>query len=179
MSTRREAIQQMAIIGVGLAATGAASGCMVDGASGDQIEHTDKLIRAFIETVVPDAPVQHPDITLAFRDELYGFTKYRWLFNFDLRKRACKLFGTLNFHKLEILERQRVIEDALRTNGKMKRLYSGAIQLAQLTVYTGFYCEPERCEIIQFDAGFMGGITSYPNPGQFFGRSMTVSGNIA
>ncbi len=179
MTTRRQAIRQIAIIGAGLTVAGIATGCLSDGAIGDQLEHGDKLIRAFMETVVPGAPVQHPDITTAFRDKMYGFSKYRWLFNFDLRSRACKLFGTLNFHKLEIHERKRVIENALRTDGKMKRLYSGAIQIAQLTVYTGFYCEPERCEMINFDAGFKGGITSYPNTNQFFGRSMTLNGNIA
>ena len=179
MSTRRQAIRQMAIIGVGLSVAGSATGCLGNGATGDQLGHGDKLIRAFMEAVAPGAPVQHPDITLAFRDERFGFSKYRWLFNFDLRKRACSLFGTLNFHKLNINERKIVIEDALRSDGKMKRLYSGAIQLAQLTVYTGYYREPERCEMIQFESGFGGGSTSYQNAGQFFGRSMTLNGNIA
>lgn len=179
MSTRRQAIRQMAIMGVGLTVASTTTSCLGNGATGDQLEHGDKLIRAFMETVVPGAPVQHPDITSVYRDKMYGFAKYRWLFNFDLRKRACKLFGTLNFLKLEIDERKRVIEDALHTNGTMKRLYSGAIQLAQLTIYTGLYCEPERCEMIKFNAGFMGGTTSYPNTGQFFGRTMTLNGNIA
>ena len=142
-----------------------------------EAEHEDKTIRAFIETVVPGYDITHPDLTTIFRDPFFGFEKVRWIFNFNLRKRALSQHGSFAFHKLNVAQRAEVIQSGLQSEKKISQLYSAAIFATQLTVFTGFYMKRPTCPIIDFEEGFSHGEISYSDGHKFFQKRITSDGN--
>jgi hypothetical protein len=143
-----------------------------------EAEYEDKTIRAFINTIVPGTDVSHPQLTTIFRDPYFGFGKVRWLFNFNLRKRSLSRFGTLAFHKLSEADRIKVIQSGLQAENKISQLYSAAIFASQLTVFTGFYMEKPKCDLIEFEEGFNYGEVCYPDGQKYFQHSITADGNF-
>jgi hypothetical protein len=175
MYSRRQAIRHIALAGAGICLTGTPTLARAEEIDGG-LPRSEQILRAFMDTVIPGAQLDHRDATLVFRDKAYGFSKYRWLFIIDLRNRSGRLFSTGRFHELTQTQRTVVIQDALRSRGLMRRLYSGAIQLTQVAVYSGFYRDPEECPLIDFKVEFEDIGCSYPQAHRFFGRSMTPDG---
>lgn len=138
-----------------------------------------RTIRSFMDTVVPGAPTNHPDIDVVFYEPAYGFAKYRRILLLDLKKRSKRLFGNRQFSGLSYEQRAAVIKSGLRAGDMLRKLYSASIYVTQVTVFTGFYKTEESCSLIDFKAKFEPGAikTSYSNFQEFAGRPLTNDGN--
>lgn len=140
----------------------------------------DRVMRAFVEAVIPGAPRDDPNLVRAFFDPFYPFTRYRSWFVWDLDRRARRLFGR-PYPELDLERRNRVVQDGLSNgDGTTARVYDGAIYLAQAAFYAGIYDDDRGCPLIDFQ-GASGLLPleqqSYPVPGRFLAVSATADGN--
>lgn len=139
-----------------------------------------RVLRAFVETVVPGAPSDDPNLARAYLDPDYPLAKYAGFLASDLCKRSKQMFADPNFDALTIDQRTAVVENALHADGTTARLYNGAIFLGQVAFYAGIYDDDRGCPLIGFEGRYRSkGLeaTSYPHPERFLARTITVDGN--
>lgn len=144
---------------------------------------TERVLRAFVLAVVPGVPAADPHLTGAFYDrELSPLPKYRAFFAADLCARASRSYGTARFAELDPEARTAVIQDGLEADATTRRLYEGAILLAQVSVYAGIYDDEAGCPLIGFEGRYRPRPWSeitYPKPAAFLPYAATPNGNHA
>ena len=183
--SRRQALRH-----IGLLAAGLAVGCMplriVLKAYPEDFETdpalTDRILRAFVITVIPAAPADDPDLVRVYGDRFYPFAAYRAFFAADLCRRAAERFGTAAFDRLTPEQRTGVIQEGLHADATTQRLYTGAVFLAQISFYGGIYDDAKGCPQIGFDGRYrFRGLEAltYPDPERFLARVLTAGGNFS
>lgn len=181
--TRREALR-----GIGLLAAGLGLGCTparivlraYPKTFDDKGLLVDRVLRAFVTTVIPGAPSDEANLVRAFYDEFYPFEPYTSFFASDLCRRADSRYG-VRFDLLSLERRTRIVQEGLKADGTTRRLYTGAIFLAQISFYSGIYDEERGCPFIDFDGRFelkpLDQLT-YSNPETYLADPVTDSGNF-
>lgn len=173
---------------IGLAACGLAAGCtplrivLHDYASAfEDRDVTEPVLRGFVTAVIPGAPRDAPDLARVYLDRDYPFAPYAAFFASDLCRRAHRLFGTANFHRLDLAQRTRVIQDGLRADSTTKKLYHGALFLGQISFYAGIYGDQAGCALIEFE-GSKGILPleqqTYAMPERYLASALTSNGNL-
>ena len=181
--TRRQLLRRAGVLAVGLA-----SGCtplrLAFHANPEPFRGeggvTDRVLAAFVRTVAPRAGGSNEELARVFADPAYPFVSYRAFFAADLCRRAEGRFGTKGFDSLPEDSRARVIEDGLKDDAIARRLYSGAIFLAQVAVYSGIYDDARGARAINFDGanhGFPPETLTHPVPGWYLPAASSVDGN--
>ena len=143
---------------------------------------SEAILRAFVSTVIPGAPADAPDLTRVYFDSEYPLAPHVGYLTSDLSQRGAELFGVARFDALDRAQRTRVIEHGLHADSWTRRLYNGAILLAQVSFYAGIYDDTAGCALIGFDGAYQPRPISdltYPNPGRYFALCATASGNPA
>lgn len=143
---------------------------------------TDRILRAFVITVLPGADPRAPDLTRAFFDPAYPFAPRASYFAADLCRRSSRAFGRSAFDGLDPGRRSQIIDGALHDDATTRRLYNGAIFLAQVAVYAGIYDDSRGCDLIEFHGsrGLLGPHDQrYPHPELYLAREVTADGNAA
>lgn len=143
---------------------------------------SDQVLWAFVDTVAPGGPTRAPGAIRAFSDPAYPFATYRDFFADDLCRRSKTRYGVRGFGSLEVSQRARVVEDGLHGDAIARRLYEGAIFLAQLSVYGGICNDAEATPAIRFDGandGYPREAITYPDPKAFLSEESTFDGNPA
>jgi hypothetical protein len=176
MTTRRNMIKKLGALAGGIFILPLTRGLSPD--ENLDLQRSSKTLLAFAGTVTPGVMAVGGGFTEIFDERVYGFRKFKWLLLTDLRNRSRRIFGNDNFAKLEPEQRHRVIVNALRTRGIMRRLYSGAIQITQVGYYSGYRCRPEGCTEIGFRSQFGYEPACYAEGSDFFGQSLTDDGNL-
>ncbi|NIP77966.1 MAG: hypothetical protein GWM90_01685, partial [Gemmatimonadetes bacterium] len=92
----------------------------------------DRVLRAFVDTVIPGTPMDDPDLARAFLDPELPFAGYASFFAADLCRRAESRWGG-QFDSLRRSHRVAVVRDGLGADAATRRLYDGAIFLAQMS----------------------------------------------
>ncbi len=140
----------------------------------------DAFLTAFVEAVVPGVDTSDKDFTRMFRDDYYPFVKFRAFFLNDLASRTTDRFHHDRFHKLTIAERTMIIQDGLKADATVQRLYRGAILMAQVSAYTSPYNDERGCALIDFhgsNTGFTPEEMFYASPQTFMAKEITQTGN--
>ncbi len=184
--TRRQALRQLSVAAAGLALAACTPLRVLVNAYprvyDDDEELLDRVLRAFVTTVIPGAPSDAPDLVRAYTDPAYPFAEYVGFFAADLCRRAARRFGGRPFDQLTTAERTAVIAEGLAADGTTRRLYNGAIVLAQVAFYAGIYDDENGCALIGFEGRYrwhsVTNIT-HPHPERFVSRALTGDGNYA
>lgn len=140
----------------------------------------DDVLRGFVDAVVPGCEPDHANAVRALGDPRFPLARYRAMFASDLCGRAGALCGHRGFAELPRSERARVIRDGLASDALTRRLYTGAVFLTQLALFSGIYDDQAGAPLIEFDGRYrfrgLDAIT-YPHPEQFLPAAMTSDGN--
>ena len=136
------------------------------------------VLRVFIDTIIPGAEINHPDITSVFYDSTYWSEMNPWLLLFALAYQSEKLYLTLDFTRLDPPHRNRVIRDGLEGKGIISKLFQAAIWITQVMVYTGLYNAEESCYLIRYPSAFGDHEITYPNPEYYLAQRLTDDGNF-
>src|SRR5216684_3523358 len=110
----------------------------------------------------------------------YPFAQYAGFFTADLSRRAGRAFGGRPFERLELAERTAVIAEGLAADATTRKLYNGAVVLAQIAFYAGIYGDRKGCPSIGFEGGYhwhsLTDIT-HPDAERFLSHARTADGN--
>ena len=140
----------------------------------------DRVVRAFLVTVIPGVDADAPDAIRPFHDRAYPFARYAKFLAGDLCRRAAARGDS--FEHLPRDQRVAVIQEGLAADGTTRKLYAGAIYLAQVATYAGIYDDRAGCPLIGFEGGYhvrpLAEIT-YPDQDRFLSVSLTCAGNYA
>lgn len=142
----------------------------------------DRILRAFVVTVIPGAPVDQDDLVRIYTDEFYPFRNYCGFFAADLVQRSDDLFGTEKFEELTLEQRTAVIQNGLTADSTVHQLYTAAIFMAQVSFYGSIYNDDRGCALIDFqgtNTGFTPDEMCYNNVSPNLAREITVTGNYA
>lgn len=142
----------------------------------DDPDSEDRTLRAFVATIIPGVNISNPHLTDVFHDKFYQFKKYKSAFANDLNRRSWKLFGN-EFKSLNTDDRTKVVADGLGSIMVASRLYSGAIFLTQIAVYSGTANNDNGCSLIDFKGTYNFEPTTYPDADRFFGEPTTQTGH--
>jgi len=182
--SRRQLLHQLGVIAAGLAAACTPLRVLVNAypeTFDDDPALLDRVLRAFAMTVIPGAPADDPDLTRAFTDADYPFAPYAAFFAADLDRRARARFGA-SFERLHLAARSAIVTEGLDADAASRKLYSGAIALAQIAFYAGIYDAKRGCPLIGFEGGYhwhrLAEIT-HPDPTRFLAEAVTLDGNPA
>lgn len=140
----------------------------------------DRVLRAFVAAVIPGAPIDAPDLVRIYYDEFYPFASYRSFFVADLCRRALGRYGTDRFETLSSAQRTRVIKDGVTADATSRRLYDGAILLAQISFYPNIYDDGEGCPLIEFEGRYRvrpREELSHPHSPAYLAAALTRDGN--
>lgn len=180
---RRQALRQLGLIAAGLAAACTPLRVLVSAypqAFDDDDGLVDRVLRAFVTAVIPGAPADDPDLVRAYTDPAYPFAQYAGFFAADLSRRAAQRFDGRAFERLELQERTAVIAEGLAADSTTRKLYNGAVVLAQIAFYAGIYDPRKGCPTIGFEGGNhwhpLSDIT-HPDPERFLSHARTADGN--
>ena len=183
--SRRQALQRMGL----LAATAALAGCtplrMALHAYPDDFEdaaRADRAIAAFVRTVIPGAEGSDRELSRAFHDDAYPFAPHAAYFASDLCRRSRRKFSGRSIEFLEEGERATVVRDRLHADGITRRLYRGAVFLAQVATFASIYDDDKGCALIDFpgaNAGYLPEEYSYSNAAAYLPAAITPDGNYA
>jgi len=137
----------------------------------------ERVLRAFVLTVIPGADPAEPDLVRMYYDEHYPFFPYTGYLVYALERRGKRQGG---FVRLTPAGRTQAVLGALASDDTTSRLFKGAILMAQVSYFAGIY-HPERgCPLIEFP-GKNGGFTpeelSLPGAGEYLGAGTTPDGN--
>jgi hypothetical protein len=140
----------------------------------------DRVLRAFVTTIIPGADIGEPDLVRMYHDTDYPFYPYTGFLVCDLVKRTRRLYGGELFERISAEKQTTVVQDALNSDDTTSRLYRGAILMAQVSYSAGIY-HPERgCELIEFpgrNRGFTLDESSYQWGESALGYETTFDGN--
>jgi len=182
---RRQALRQLGVMAAGLAAACTPLRVLVSAypqAFDDDDELVERVLRAFVTTVIPGAPADDPDLIRAYTDPTYPFAQYVGFFAADLCRRAARRFEGRRFERLAVRERTAVIAEGLAADGTTRKLYNGAVALAQIAFYAGIYDDKRGCPVIGFEGGYHWHPltdTTHPSPERFLSHARTADGNYA
>jgi hypothetical protein len=140
----------------------------------------DRLLRAFVTTVIPGADERDPYLVCMFHDTYYPFYPYTGYLVHDLAKRSDALMGNEAFDGLDTDQRTTVVEDALSADDTTARLYRGAMLMAQVSYFAGVYNPDHACALIDFPGrnnGFSREHLTYPDASKYLGDEATADGN--
>lgn len=138
-----------------------------------------RALRAFVAAVIPGIDPTQPDVPRALLDRRYPFARYAGFFASDLSRRGERLYGMAEFERLTVEQRTAVIADGLASDATTRKLYRGAIYLAQISIYAGIYDDDTGCRLIEFSGCYRGDETSYQDPERFLSPPLTANGNWA
>jgi hypothetical protein len=141
---------------------------------------TRQVLGAFVETVLPGASVPG-EVEPAFFDQRFPFQPYASFFAADLCRRAAALSGGHQFHWLSLDQRTAVVKQGLTGDATARKLYVGAIRIAQFACYTGIYRDGEGCPAIDFDGTFRPvppAELTYPDPERYLAAELSPDGNF-
>lgn len=182
--SRRQLLQQLGVITAGVAAACTPLRVLVDAypqAFDDDPALTERVLRAFTITVIPGAPADDADLTRAFVDPDYPFAPFAAFFASDLDRRGRERYGQ-GFERLDPTARTAIIADGLAADATTRKLYNGAVALAQIAFYAGIYDDRKGCTLIGFEGGYrwhpLAEIT-HPDPTRFLAEALTPDGNYA
>jgi len=182
--SRRQLLHQVGVIAAGLAAACTPVRVLVNAYPemfDDDPALVDRVLGAFATTVIPGAPADDPELTGAFTDADYPFAPFAAFFAADLDRRARARFGS-SFERLRPAARAAIVTEGLEADATSRRLYSGAIALAQIAFYAGIYDARKGCPLIGFEGGYhwhpLAEIT-HPDPTRFLAEALTPDGNPA
>ena len=139
----------------------------------------ERVLRAFVTTVIPGADEDDPHLVRIFEDEYYPFHSYCAFFTSDLCNRSSDLFSEERFDRLTSAQQTKVIADGLEADATASRLYRGAILMAQVSFYAGIYNSEKGCPLIDFhgaNTGFTTDEMYYPNSGSMLAPALTTNG---
>ena len=181
--SRREALARVAA-----AAAGIAAGCTpvryalrVYPAAFDDPATCDRVLRAFVLAAVPGAILSpQSSLTQCFQDELFPFRPYRKPFAADLSRRAARRFGGARFERLDRREQAEIIREGLRADPVSRKLYAGAVFLAQVAVLGGIYADDAAVPALDFEGQYRPRNPedlTYGNPVRFLARGTSLDGN--
>lgn len=180
--SRRDAVRYLGLITAGMAAAACTPLRILTHSYPADFKHApelvDRILRAFVSTVVPGAP-DSPNLARAYTDRQYPFASYAEFFAADLCRRSRDRFGNDAFDRLTITERTAVIQDGLAADGTTKKLYQGAIYLAQVSFYGGIYDDDAGCALIDFPGRYRGETISHNDCHRFLPPALTDNGNYA
>ena len=181
--SRRDVLRSLGLITAGVALGACTPFRIITGAYPDEFKHrgdkVERVLRAFVITVIPGAPANSRDLVRAYRDRDYPFAPYAAFFASDLCDRGCERFGHDRFWELDERQRTQVISDGLAADGTTRKLYGGAIFLAQVSFYAGIYDDDTGCRLIDFPGRYRGDPVSYDDAQRFLPEGLTPSGNYA
>lgn len=183
--SRREVVKQLAVLLAGITA-----GCTplrivlkdYPRAFDEDRDIIEPVLRAFVTTVIPGALFEAPNLVRVYFDPYYPFAPYAGFFASDLCRRAARRFETPEFHRLSLAQRTELVQEALQADATTRRLYGGAILLAQISFYAGIYDDRAGCDLIEF-RGARGQLSrdqqTYPDPQRYLAAEITRNGNYA
>jgi hypothetical protein len=140
----------------------------------------EKILRAFVSTIIPGSDQNEESLVRMYVDDYYPFHTYCGYFVFDLNKRSRKLFAKREFVSLTFDERTQVVQNALNGRELTRRLYKGAILMAQVSYYGAVYDEERGCPLIDFpgrNEGYSREETTYSFSSIFFDRELSFDGH--
>lgn len=181
--SRRRFVEQSAML-LGLAATGCSPLRILLNAYPEKFDREKPLVenmfRAFVVTVIPGAPWEDTNLIRIYSDDYYPFHRYCGFFAFNLAQGSANLCGNERFDQLSPAQRTAVIENGLRADGTVARLYGAAIFMAKVSFYGGIYNDEKGCPLIDFygpQSAFGEGEKHYPQGAARLAREMTRDGN--
>jgi hypothetical protein len=141
------------------------------------VEVLDRVLRAFVVTVIPNAPADHPDLARVLFDPTFPLARFAPYLAHDLCHRSQKRFS-VSFEDLQPAQRTEIVAAALADGGPAEQLCAGAIYAVQLAFYAGIYDSERGCPEIGFSGRYRGprGLTSLHRA---FPRALTEDGNPA
>jgi len=176
--SRREALGLLAASSAGLLGGCAPVARFV--ISRPRIAAADQVLQAFVATVVPGSGVS-PNLIRAFADPFYSFADWRSWFTGDLCRRSTRC-GQPTFDLLSARDRTRIVADGLVGDPISRRVYTGAVFLAQISAYVPLYEARGDSPLLDFEGThrFRGiAAITYPEPERFLAASLTCDGNWA
>lgn len=181
--SRRDAIRYFGLMTVAVAATACTPLRILTRAYPDAFEDdrelVDRVLRGFVTAVIPGARPDAPDLVRAYRDPALPFAPYAAFFAADLCRRCQERFGHADFHRLVAAERSCLIADGLAADATTRKLYNGAIYLAQVSFYAGIYDDDNGCALIDFPGRYRGAAATYDEPERFCAPALTNDGNFS
>jgi len=117
-------------------------------------ELVEETLHAFVLAVIPGMPPDDANLTRVFYDELFRLDEHRAWLAYDLCRRAGDLTGDRRFAALSSADRGRVIATALASGGVTERLYTAAIYITQITVFSSVYDDASGCALWEYDGPF-------------------------
>ena len=178
LMSRREALSLLAATASGLA--GACAPVARFQVPTVRIESADRVLQAFVATVVPGSG-DSPALIRPFADPFYSFAEWRSWFAADLCRRASRL-GHTTFDRLASRDRTRIVADGLAGDPVTRRVYNGAVFLAQVSAYVLVDAERDAASLIGYEGAhrFRGlAAVTYDQPERFLAVSVTRDGNWA
>jgi len=183
--TRHEFVKEISIIAAGLL-----GGCtplkIVFNAFPERFSNDtnlcEQMLRSFVTAVIPGAVEDDTNLIRIFRDNYYPFCEYCDFFVSDLAARSANLFGDDQFDRLTQKQRTAVVRDGLDGDATLKRLYQGAIFMAQVSYYAGIYDDEKGCPLIDFQGsnyGFAEEEMYYTNSSLYLAPGATSDGNYS
>jgi hypothetical protein len=180
---RREALRRLGVLTAGLASACTPLRIVLHDypSAFDGEEASDRVLRAFVLTVIPEAEAGDPNVLRAFRDPDLRFAPYRGFFVSDLCQRSAARTGQ-SFDRLSQAERLAVVQEGLAADATTQRLYTGAILVVQASYYGGIYDDKRGCALIDFEGTYrfrgLAAVT-YSDPERFLSWALTADGNCA
>lgn len=144
-------------------------------------ELVEATLRAFLETVAPGVRLP-ASLTRVFADDFFPFGRHRGRFAADLCRRSARTCGVPRFDELDLSRRTAIVHQGLHSDLVSRRLYEGAILLAQLAVFGGIYDENAAVPPLHFEGRYHvypGDAAGYPHPERFLARPLSADGNPA
>jgi len=110
---RREALRRLGVLTAGLASACTPLRIVLHDYPSvfDGEDASERVLRAFVLTVIPEADAEDPNLLRAFRDSDLRFAPYRGFFVSDLCQRAAARTGE-SFDRLSQAERLAVVQEA-------------------------------------------------------------------
>ncbi len=182
--TRRAALRQLGVLLAGFGAACTPARILLKAYPQEFEENpeaADRALRAFAGTVIPGAPTDDPNLVRVYHDPFFRFAPYASFFIADLCQRSAGMYGAPRFDDLGEAERTRVIQAGLDADATTRKLYTGAIFLAQLSFYAGVFDDERGCPLIDFEGRYRLrplAELSYPNPGKYLASEKTINGNF-
>lgn len=139
----------------------------------------EKILRAFVTTIIPGADEKDENLIKMYNDKYYPFNIYCSYFVFDLNRRSQKLFNNKDFFELSLWEKTKVVQNALSGKELSRRLYKGAILMAQVSYYGAVYNEDSGCPLINFpgnNEGYTKEEVTYSFAGYYFDNELSIDG---
>lgn len=181
---RREALRRLGLLTAGLASACTPLRIVLHDypRAFDADDESERVLRAFVLTVIPEADAHEANLLRAFRDPELRFAPYRGFFVSDLCRRAAARAGEPAFDRLGQADRLAVVQQGLDADATTARLYSGAILVVQASYYGGIYDDKRGCALIDFEGAYrfrgVAAIT-YPDPDRYLSWPVTTDGNCA